>query len=533
MAKGLDYVINLANGDFGGVDKAKTKLGEVENAIDGASKKSNVFANGLGKVGALIGGAFALSEIVAFGKESVSAAQATRSAAAQAAVGIETTAGAAGKSLKELREQAENLENTTLFGDEQTLGAQSLLLTFTGIKGKIFDEAIPAIQDMAQRLAGEGPADLKGASIQVGKALNDPIQGMNALRRVGVSFTETQKQQIKYMQEHNNLAGAQKLILAELNKEFGGSAVAARKAAGPMADWNVWLDNTKKSIGNLILDGIQKIPIALEATKQFISDHETGLKAIGVVLGVVATGALLYGGYLVALAAPLAITNSLTWLQVTAQWALNAAMDANPVGLVIAGVALLAGGLYYAYQKSETFRAGLNGLMEIGKSLGDVFLGLGKTIVGALTFNPKMIAEGAAQAAKAVGNISDKGGLGGIFNKGYDSSIAETRASEKAKAKEDKQKEAAAPMIGKAHVPDYLPSDKELKELKKSKTTKVGNESVAGGKSVKNITINIQSLIKEFSQHVNNLRGTDAYELKRLVSETLLSAVRDVEIMAE
>lgn len=39
-----------------------------------------------------------------------------------------------------------------------------------------------------------------------------------------------------------------------------------------------------------------------------------------------------------------------------AQWLLNAAMSANPIGLIVAGIAALAAGLIYAYKHSETFR---------------------------------------------------------------------------------------------------------------------------------------------------------------------------------
>jgi hypothetical protein len=68
--------------------------------------------------------------------------------------------------------------------------------------------------------------DLKGSAVQLGKALNDPIAGVGALSRVGVTFTETQKDMIKTMVEAGNVAGAQTLILDELGKEFGGSAKA-------------------------------------------------------------------------------------------------------------------------------------------------------------------------------------------------------------------------------------------------------------------------------------------------------------------
>jgi hypothetical protein len=56
----------------------------------------------------------------------------------------------------------------------------------------------------------------------LGKALNDPIKGVTALQRVGVSFTKGQKDQIKSLEESGHHMQAQKVILRELNKEFVG-----------------------------------------------------------------------------------------------------------------------------------------------------------------------------------------------------------------------------------------------------------------------------------------------------------------------
>jgi hypothetical protein len=68
-----------------------------------------------------------------------------------------------------------------------------------------------------------------GAAIQLGKALNDPTQGVSALSRVGVSFTDVQKDMIKKLQESGDMMGAQRIILGELEKQFGGTAEAVGK----------------------------------------------------------------------------------------------------------------------------------------------------------------------------------------------------------------------------------------------------------------------------------------------------------------
>jgi hypothetical protein len=125
-----------------------------------------------------------------------------------------------------------------------------VLATFTSIKGVNFDDATSAILDVSQALG----QDLQSSTIQIGKALNDPINGITALSRVGVSFTDQQKEQIKAMQDVGDMAGAQQVILAELNKEFGGSAAAAVNTyAGQMKVLDEQFNDVKQSVGEALL----------------------------------------------------------------------------------------------------------------------------------------------------------------------------------------------------------------------------------------------------------------------------------------
>src|SRR5690606_21721575 len=67
----------------------------------------------------------------------------------------------------------------------------------------------------------------------VGKALADPLRGITQLNRVGVVFTEQQRDQIEAMTKLGDVAGAQRMILRELEGQFGG--VAEAMAQGPSA----------------------------------------------------------------------------------------------------------------------------------------------------------------------------------------------------------------------------------------------------------------------------------------------------------
>jgi hypothetical protein len=98
--------------------------------------------------------------------------------------------------------------------------------------------------------------DMKSSAIQLGKALNDPIKGVTALQRVGVSFTASQKDQIKTLVESGRTLDAQKIILGELTKEFGGSAEAA---ATPLDKLKVHIGNLAEEAGSFLIPAVDKV----------------------------------------------------------------------------------------------------------------------------------------------------------------------------------------------------------------------------------------------------------------------------------
>jgi hypothetical protein len=147
---------------------------------------------------------------------------------------IKSTGSAAGVTAKEIRDMAQALEDVTTADDKVIQGGQNLLLTFTNIGEDVFPKATKSMVDLGIAMAqGDvANADFKASAIQIGKALNDPIKGITALTRVGVSFTEQQKAQIKAMVEAGDVAGAQTIILQELEREFGNAGKAAGQGFG-------------------------------------------------------------------------------------------------------------------------------------------------------------------------------------------------------------------------------------------------------------------------------------------------------------
>ena len=116
---------------------------------------------------------------------------------------------------------------------------------------------------------------LKGASIQVGKALQDPVRGITALRRVGVSFSDDQTEVIKKLVDTGKTAEAQKLILKELAVEFGGSAEAQ---ATPLDRLKVTYENLLETIGGYLVPVLNDVATA---TMKFVEEFRAGEKTGG------------------------------------------------------------------------------------------------------------------------------------------------------------------------------------------------------------------------------------------------------------
>jgi len=249
-------------------------------------------------------------------------------AIAQVEAGLKSTGNAVGFTSKQLQQMASDLQNKTIFGDEEILkGATAQLLTFTNIAGDNFARTQAVALDLATRLDG----DLKSASIQLGKALNDPVSNLTALSRAGIQFSDDQKEVIKSLAETGQLAEAQTIILDELEKQYGGSAEAAAKAGlGPFKQLQNTIGDISEEFGRLINEFLAPIiPKIQQLAKSFASLNDRQKKV------------LLTVGAIAAAAGPIVLFASALFKARIAMAALNAVMAANPIGAVVAGTLLL------------------------------------------------------------------------------------------------------------------------------------------------------------------------------------------------
>jgi hypothetical protein len=194
--------------------------------------------------------------IVAFGALAVKEAAQTEVSLADLNAVIASTKGVAGVTAKSVEDYANKMQLLTKFSDDQIISGNAMLLTFTKIGKEVFPQASDATLDLAQKFG----MDLSQASILLGKALNDPVAGVGALRRIGVQLSAQQEQQIKDFMAINDIASAQKVILGELSTEVGGMAQAYGKTfAGQLAIFNHRLDDMKEKIGVQLIPALIRL----------------------------------------------------------------------------------------------------------------------------------------------------------------------------------------------------------------------------------------------------------------------------------
>lgn len=204
---------------------------------------------------------------------------------------IQTTGASAWTSAGQISSLAESLSDLTGADDELVQSTANLLLTFTNVRNEVgegndvFDQATGYALDLAAVMG----TDAASAAVQLGKALNDPIGGMGKLSKAGVSFSAQQKEQIRTLQESGDVLGAQKVILEELGKEFGGAAAAAKT---PLDDLKVKVGNLQESLGAALIPAVSRAADVLGFLVDSFQALPEPVKNASVIIGGIGAAAL-------------------------------------------------------------------------------------------------------------------------------------------------------------------------------------------------------------------------------------------------
>jgi hypothetical protein len=290
---------------------------------------------------------------------------------------LKSTGFASLQTVKSLSNLSSEIQKTTGVSDTLILNSSALLATFTQISGETFPEAQKAIVDMtaamnAGNITQEG---LKSSTIQLGKALNNPIKGLTALSRVGVRFTSQQKEQIKTLVNSGKVTEAQAVILAELNKEFGGSA-SADTYEKSLRSFESAVGDLQKEIGVALLPTIKRI---VDSLAEFISKADPATMArYATSIGIVASNFM-------ALRKAVLLVNSAMLQGVSATVALRTALfsmtKGGIVGLALVGLTFLSEKVLELFGVFDNLGGGVqratNRFIDLNNAVVTMFPGLG------------------------------------------------------------------------------------------------------------------------------------------------------------
>jgi len=495
-------------------DNLTNKLGEANSGAKKLEGTMGSLGERITHVAEAFGISFSLWKGIEFIKDSTDEYEKLILAQAQVKAGLDSTGYAAGLSAKDLEESAEKIRQQVDFTKDQIVDMQAQLLTFPQITKANFDKASMAVLDMSAR-THHGVDEL---SIMLGKAMQDPVKGMAALHRVGVNFNEDQIKLAKHLVETGQQAKVQSLILNELSSEYGGSAKAAFDA-NPLAKWNLAVEDVKEGLGKIVTQILKYVTPALvglihgiKETIHWMQEHKTIMEIVGTVIASITA---LY----IAQQIPILAIAAASKVATAAQWLWNLAMDANPIGIIILGLAAATAAVIYMYNHVAKFRAVLWAtwavIKEFGSIVGDIFKSLWHVIHGTFTLNPSEIKDGFAQGVDAIKDAAFR--LGMAAKEGYDAGMADFA---KDNAKETHVASPKNIAKGKAKGNELAtPSTKETKGAK-------GNKAVT-------INIKIDALQKGDIKIMTTNIKESAGKIQELMTAALMSAVDNSQIISE
>jgi hypothetical protein len=320
---------------------------------EGLSKASSDIEQGgskisktMQKVGGAVAAGFAVAAVVDFGKKSVEAARDSEKATNRLEQVFRSMGDTTGEAAKAAEEYASKLSRQIGVEDEAIMAAQAILATFGKVSDEtartagVFDRATAAAAD----LAAAGFGSMEQNAVQLGKALQDPVKGINSLARSGVTFTEQEKAKIKALVDSNRQLEAQQLVLAAIEKQVKGTGAATADEADKAA---IAYGELQESIGKLLLPVIEALAPVLAKVADFLAQNSEIIVPLVAGIGAAVTAIKL-------------IT--------VAQIAWNIAMGANPIGAVILAIGALVAAGVLLYKNWDKVTAAANAMWRAIKT---------------------------------------------------------------------------------------------------------------------------------------------------------------------
>ena len=267
-------------------------------------------SSGLKKFGQIATASLAATAIVRFGKQSIAAFKESEEAQLRLSDAFEKFPALANTNIEKLRALNVELARKTRFDDDATASGQASLAMFK-FTGQQVEILTPLMQDFAAKTG----MSLPGAARIFGKAMLGQGRGLKA---VGINFKDLGSETKNYEQ-----------LVTKLREKVGGFAEKEGKTlSGQQIILNNQFDELKETVGGKLVPVMLKLADVGLRVVDWISKN---WKIMGPLLGVIA-----------------AVT--------VAQWAWNLAMAANPIGLIIIGIAALVAGIIWVATKTKFFQ---------------------------------------------------------------------------------------------------------------------------------------------------------------------------------
>lgn len=311
----------------------------------------------------------ALGAVTAFGKSAVSAA----SDVEQAMGGLEAVFG---KNADQAKALAENAATATGLATADYAQMATVIGSQLKGMGTAQDDLVPSTNKLIE-LGADLAATYGGTTADAVQAISSLMRGeRDAIEKYGISMNQAAIDAEIMALGLGGATGAAKTqaqaqaTLSLLTKQSadaqGGFARETDTAAHQQQVLTAQVQDAKAALGEALLPVIAEVSSHLADMAEWIAENS---KVVGTLIGIV-------GG----LAAAILIANGVikTVTIVTKAWSaaqviLNAVLKANPIGLVVTALGLLALGLKYAWDHSETFRRivtnAFNAVLSVAKSV--------------------------------------------------------------------------------------------------------------------------------------------------------------------
>ena len=345
----VEYKIKLKGEGADSVDKLKHLVeglgGSIEQAKNSSEGLKTSLLNFNQAVGAIQNVAAAFSQV----SSAVSGMTQFYAAQVEAETKLQTvmrnTMDATDDEVQSIKDLCSAQQELGVIGDEVQLAGVQELATYASKKSSL-ETLIPVMNDMIAQQYGFNAT--QESAVNIATMMGKVFAGQtSALSRYGYTFSEAQEQILKFGTEEEKAA-----TLAEVVRQSVGgvNAELAKTDSGRMVQLNNTIGDMKEQVGQLLLP-----------FESFLTQAaEMGMAASGIIQ----------------LAQAINATGIATKAWTAAQWLLNAALDANPIGIVVMALGALVGALIYAYNHSEDFRRIVNLLWEAFKDFTMLLSGI-------------------------------------------------------------------------------------------------------------------------------------------------------------